>query len=223
MIITAISTTTHQFEDSASAVAIRAILKECKRQGHKVKIINANKLHIVKNLSCYSGGAKNCAAKDAGPYRCWAHKLSHENPEEYGGKDQMSILYDAFEQADVVLFCTSVRWMSHSALMQTIIERMNTLENRVTVYGEKSPLEGKKCGVITVGQHYKAQDVAEHLMEVMELMGFEVPANAMFVWQKTLDMNKEQGNTSNNKFVKNYMESDSGKSQLKNFLEALGI
>ena len=78
--------------------------------------------------------------------------------------------------------------------------------NRVSVYGEKSPLEGKKCGVITVGQHYKSQDVAEHLMEVMELMGFEVPANAMFIWQKTLDMNQEQGNSSNNKFIKKYIK-----------------
>lgn len=223
MNITAISTTTHKFEDSASAVAIRSILKECKRRGHKVKLINASKLHIVKNLSCYAGGAKNCAAKDAGPYRCWAHKLSHENPDEYGGKDQMSVLYDAFEEADIVLFCTSVRWMSHSALMQTIIERMNTLENRVTVYKEKSPLEGKKCGVITVGQHYKAQSVAEHLMEVMELMGFEVPANAMFVWQKTNNMNQEQGNSSNNKFVKQYMDTVSGELQLENFLDALDI
>lgn len=223
MKITAISTTTHKFEDSASAVAIRSILRECKRRGHQVKIINASKLHIVNNLSCYSGGGKNCASKDAGPYRCWAHKLSHESPEEYGGKDQMSVLYDAFEDADIVLFCTSVRWMSHSALMQKIIERMNTLENRVSVYGEKSPLEGKKCGIITVGQHYKAQDVAEHLMEVMELMGFEVPANAMFVWQKTLDMNQEQGNSSNDKFIKKYMENDSGKRQLKHFLDSLGI
>jgi len=127
MIITAISTTTHKFDESASAVALRAILKECKRKGHKVKIINADKLHIVKNLSCYAGGGKNCASKDAGKYRCWAHKLSHENPEKYGGKDQMSVLYDAYEKSDIVIFCTSVRWMCHSAIMQTIIERMNNL------------------------------------------------------------------------------------------------
>ena len=221
MIITAISTTTHKFDESASAVALRAILKECKRKGHEVKIINADKLHIVKNLSCYSGGAKNCASKEAGEYRCWAHKLSHENPEEYGGKDQMSVLYDAFEESDIVIFCTSVRWMSHSAIMQTIIERMNTLENRVSVFKEKNPLKGKKCGVVTVGQHYKAQQVAEHIMEVMRFMGFEVHDDAMFVWQKTLDLNKEQGNSSNDKFVKDYMDTEQGEMQLKSFLDAL--
>lgn len=223
MKITAISTTTHKFDNSASAVAIRAILKECKKRGHKVKIINADKLHIVKNLSCYSGGSKHCAAKDSGPYRCWAHKNSLENPEAYGGKDEMPVLYDAFDDSDIVIFCTSVRWMSHSALMQTIIERMNTLENRVSVFKEKSPLEGKKCGIIAVGQHYKAQEVAEHLMEVMELIGFEVPPNAMFIWQKTLDINKEQENNSNDKYIKNYIESEQGKLQLKHFLSSLKI
>ena len=54
MKITAISTTTHKFEDSASAVAIRSILRECKRRGHQVKIINASKLHIVNNLDRHS-------------------------------------------------------------------------------------------------------------------------------------------------------------------------
>ena len=223
MKIVAISTTTHKFDESASSAAIRAILKECKDRGHEVKIINADKLHIVKNLSCYAGGAKNCASYDAGEYRCWAHKVSVEDPDKYGGVDQMPIIYDAFRDSDIVLFCTSVRWMSHSAVMQTIIERMNTLENRVTVYGEESPLKDKKCGVVTVGQHYKAQDVARHIMEVMGFMGFQAPDDAMFVWQKTLDLNKEQGDSSNIGAVKSYLETSKGQQQLEKFLAALEI
>jgi multimeric flavodoxin WrbA len=223
MRITAISTTTHKFDESASSAVIRSIMKQFKQRGHSVKIINADKLHIVKNLSCYSGGGTHCAAKDSGPYRCWAHKESHENPEKYGGKDQMSVIYDAFEKSDVIIFCTSVRWMSHTALMQTIIERMNTLENRVSVYGEKSPLAGKKCGVITVGQHYKSQEVAEHIMEVMGFMGFDVPPDAIFAWQKTLDLNKEQGNKSNKEYVKKYLDTESGEFQIKQFIDSLDI
>ena len=224
MLITAISTTTHKFDDSTSAVAIRKVLKECKKRGHKVKIINADKLHIVKNLSCYGDGGKHCAHPDSGPYRCWAHENSLKDPEKFGGVDQMPVIYNALEESDITLFCTSVRWMSHSALMQTIIERMNTLENRVSVYGEKSPLEGKKCGVITVGQHYKAQEVAEHLMEVMNFMGFEAPPDAMLVWQKTLDMNREQQDEgSNKKYINTYFESSLGKEQINKFLNALSI
>jgi hypothetical protein len=75
MRITAISTTTHKFDESASSAVIRSIMKQFKQRGHSVKIINADKLHIVKNLSCYSGGGTHCAAKDSGPYRCWAREL----------------------------------------------------------------------------------------------------------------------------------------------------
>ncbi len=223
MKIVAISTTTHKFDESASSAAIRAILRECKARGYEVRIINADKLHIVKNLSCYAGGAKNCASYDAGEYRCWAHKSSLEDPEKFGGIDEMPVLYDAMMDSDIVLFCTSVRWMSHSAVMQAIIERMNTLENRVTVYGEESPLKGKKCGVVTVGQHYKAQDVARHIMEVMGFMGFEAPDQAMFVWQKTLDLNKEQGDNSNIGAARSYLESEKGIMQMEKFLNALEI
>ena len=49
----------------------------------------------------------------------------------------MRWIYDGIEESDIIIFSTATRWMSHSALMQTIIERMNTLENRSSGYGEK--------------------------------------------------------------------------------------
>jgi len=43
----------------------------------------------------------------------------------------------------------------------------------------------------------------------------------MFVWQRTLDLNKEQGNTSNDKFIKDYMDTEQGEMQLLRFLQVL--
>lgn len=43
---------------------------------------------------------------------------------------------------------------SHSALCQKIIERMDTLENRASSYGEPYPLRGKKLGVVATGLHW---------------------------------------------------------------------
>ena len=221
MKITGISTTTHVETDSASVEVLKKVLKILETLGHDTVFINANDLHIVENLSCYAGGAKNCASYDAGKYRCWAHFNSVEEPEKYGGIDEMPVIYDAISDSDIVIFSTSNRWMNHSALLQKIIERMNNLENRVSVYKEKSPLQGKRCGVIVTGQHYQAQQVAAKLLEVFSLMGFTTSLNEMFTWQKTWNMNKEQGNTSNNIFVEKYLDTSAGENQLKDFIKKL--
>ena len=221
MKITGISTTTHVETDSASVEVLKKVLKILETLGYDTVFINANDLHIVENLSCYAGGAKNCASYDAGKYRCWAHFNSVEEPEKYGGVDEMPVIYDAINNSDIIIFSTSNRWMNHSALLQKIIERMNTLENRVSVYKEKSPLKGKRCGVIVTGQHYQSQQVAAKLLEVFSLMGFTSSLDEMFTWQKTWNMNKEQGNTSNNLFVEKYLETPAGENQIKDFIKKL--
>lgn len=187
-----ISTTTNE-RRSSSRTLCRILMQLLEYMKHEVKFIDANQLHIIKNLSCYSDGGRQCADPEAGPYRCWAHVHGEEDPDKYGGRDEMPVIYDGLAWADVVVFATSVRWGSHSALLQTIIERMNTLNNRMTMYGEKNPLGGKRCGVIVTGQHWKSQDVASRLIEIFSLYGFTINAvDAMLSWQYTEDMNEEQ-------------------------------
>ena len=167
------------------------VVKAAKMLEHDVKFIDANDLHIVKNLSCYADGGRQCADPESGKYRCWAHKHAEEEPGKYGGADEMPQIYDGLEWADAVVFATSVRWGNHTALLQTIIERMNTLENRHTVYGEPNPLWGKRCGVIVTGQHWKSQEVANRLVEVFDLYGFDTSPSHVLSWQHTGDMNEE--------------------------------
>jgi multimeric flavodoxin WrbA len=218
-----ISTTTHKFKESASGLLLLAIERALRARGVKTFIVDASELHIVQNLSCYAGGGQNCAAKQAGKYRCWAHYNSVKDPEKFGGVDQMSVIYDGIEWADMVIFATSTRWMSHSALLQKIIERMNTLENRASVYGESNPLNEKTCGVVVTGQHYQSQNVASHLLDVFRTMGFDAGYDAAFVWQKTSDMMEEQDNQSNRPDVLEYLASSDGAIQISSFLEALGV
>ena len=186
-----ISTTTNE-KSSSSRFLCSLVEKVARELKHEVKYIDANDLHIIKNLSSYSDGGRQCGDPEAGPYRCWAHVHGEEEPEKYGGRDEMPVIYDGLTWADVVVFGTSVRWGSHTALLQTIIERMNTLENRASVYGERNPLSGKKCGVIVTGQHWKSQDVASRLLEVFGLYGFDVDPQGMLSWQHVPDMNEEQ-------------------------------
>jgi multimeric flavodoxin WrbA len=223
MKVLGISTTTHALEESASGMMLEASLRVIASRGHDVTLLDAAKLHVVQNLSCYAGGGRNCASPDAGPYRCWAHKNSVDDPAKYGGEDEMPVLYDGIADADVVLWATSVRWMSHSSLLQRVIERMNTLENRASVYGEANPLAGKLAGVLVAGQHYEGQKVAICLQEVFIRLGFTVPLDAQMVWQRTFDLNVEQGDGSNRPHVGLHLVSPAGRGQITRFVEALGL
>jgi multimeric flavodoxin WrbA len=211
--------TTSNSRDSSSWVVLDFIHQLLKNDCD-VKVIDANELHIVKNLSCYSSKGKDCAHPDSGPYRCWAHHHSLEEPEKYGGKDEMPIIYDALEWADIVIWGTSTRWGSHSAILQNIIERMNTLENRNTVYGEKNPLSGKRAATIATGQHWKTDSVVEHLQSVWNLYGFNAEPEWVFSWQKTQDMNKEQVGP-NDKEVEKFLKSKEAVIAVKSLLSKM--
>jgi NAD(P)H-dependent FMN reductase len=192
--ILAVMTTTHDPAKSTSWAMGQAAVGELQRRvpRSEVRVIDANKLHIVKNLSCYANGKRDCANPESGPYRCWAHYESVRDPAKYGGVDQMPVIYDGLRWADTVVFCTSTRWGSQSALAQTIIERMDTLENRGASWGEPYPMEGKRLGVVVGGLHWKTGAVAQHLAEVFRWFRFDVPDEARLAWQYTRDVNYEQ-------------------------------
>jgi hypothetical protein len=82
MKILVISTTTQFLEKSTSValadVCVHALKQRC--VDPQVRFIDASKLHIVENLSCYASGEFKCADPKSGPYRCWAHELSMKNP-----------------------------------------------------------------------------------------------------------------------------------------------
>jgi multimeric flavodoxin WrbA len=160
----------------------------------EVRWVDAASLHIVENLSCYAGGERNCGDPKSGPYRCWAHHNSVKDPSKYGGVDQMPVIYDGLAWCDIALFTTSVRWGSHTAVMQRVIERMNTLTGRTTTWGEAEPLAGKRVGVIVGGFNWRSRQVGIRLAEILQELGvgFEVPEEGILTWQLESDPYVEQ-------------------------------
>lgn len=215
-----VSTTTNE-RRSSSRTVLSMVEKVMVAHGHEVQFIDANTLHIVKNLSCYADGGRQCADPESGPYRCWAHKHAEEDPDKYGGRDEMPKIYDALLSSDAVVWATSVRWGNHTALMQTIIERMNTLENRHTVYGEDNPLWGKRCGVVVTGQHWKSVEVANRLAEVFDLYGFDTSPSCVLAWQAESDMDVELEDN-NVEVVRREMKSDRYQPVLR-LIRAMGL
>ena len=217
-----ISTTSNLIENSTSFLCLVKIYEFMKANyGIEGSFIDAARIHIVENLSCYANGGSHCASYEAGPYRCWAHLESIQDPLKYGGVDQMPVIYDSLLECDAVIFGTSVRWMSHSAVLQKVIERLNTLENRKSVYKEKNPLEGKSCGIVVTGQHYQAQKCASHLFEVFSMLGFKVSPDAQFSWQRSFDLSHEQEEKTNQKYLEKYLSTEQGKEQIRSFVESL--
>lgn len=220
MNIALISTTTHDSLSTSQRLlnVLNILLSE---RGYSTRYIDASKLHIVRNLSCYASGKFNCASYDAGKYRCWAHKLSHENPEQYGGKDEMGLLYDIYDWSDIVIFGTSARWESHSAVLQNIIERMNTLQNRNVVFGEANPLRNKRCGVVVTGHNAKTQSIASHLLEVFQWLGFETNLFYQIAWQTSENLHSEVPTGSDLPALDRFLKSTEAFSQVSKFIEEI--
>lgn len=106
----------------------------------------------------------------------------------------MPVIYDGLAWCDIALFTTSVRWGSHTAVMQRVIERMNTLTGRTTTWGEAEPLAGKRVGVIVGGFNWRSRQVGIRLAEILQELGvgFEVPEEGILTWQLESDPYVEQ-------------------------------
>lgn len=217
-----IHTTTHDPAKSTSWAMGGAVIDEIKRRSPSstVQLINANDLHIVQNLSCYASGKRNCGDPASGPYRCWAHYDSLQNPKKYGGVDQMPVIYDGLKWADTVVFASSTRWGSHSALAQKIIERMDTLENRHASFGEPNFFAGKSLGVVMGGLHWKTGQAAVHLGTVFAEMGFTVPDGGVLAWQRSRNPNFEHPDQ-DRPYVLAWLRTDEGRTAVSMFVDAL--
>ena len=188
--ILAIHTSTHPPEVSSSAALTKAALERITSAYPlaDVRWVDAAKLTITKNLSCYANGKTHCGDKSSGPYRCWANYQSTKDPGKYG-RDEMPIIYDNLAWADTILFSTSTRWGTHSAVAQNVIERMNTLENRGSSLGEPYPMRGKRIGVIASGLHWKTWRTAKELLETLRWWGFATSPgdDGILAWQRSDD------------------------------------
>lgn len=160
----------------------------------KIKIIDVSKLKIhccEGNVSKAAGN--NCGVKEAtlkdkeknpsGDHRCWA-SINNKDDELW------RISKELFE-ADAVVFFASVRWGQANSIYQTLIERLNWIENRHTTLKENNIIEGKVAGLIVVGQNWNGSQVLDTQKKVLTFYGFEVPDQLTFNWQYTDDAKDE--------------------------------
>jgi multimeric flavodoxin WrbA len=186
--IFALHTSTHAPDLSSSAALTRAAIDRLTTYFPKAEVrwVDGAKLNVTPNLSCYANGKKNCGDPASGPYRCWSNFEAMKDPKKWG-HDDMPVVYDNLAWCDTFLCSTSNRWGSHSAVLQNIIERMNTLENRGSSLGEPYPLKGKKLGVVATGLHWKTPQVGAHLLDTLKWWGFAHAEDCVLTWQRSND------------------------------------
>jgi nitrite reductase/ring-hydroxylating ferredoxin subunit/multimeric flavodoxin WrbA len=90
-------------------------------------------------------------------------------------KDQMEQVYEAVVHwADVILVSTPIRWGNASSLYYKMIERMNCIQNQVTV-ANKYLLNNKVAGFIITGGQDNVQAVAGQMLGFFSEIGCLFP------------------------------------------------
>ena len=90
-------------------------------------------------------------------------------------KDELTEVYEALVHwADVVLVATPIRWGQASSLYFKMAERLNCVQNQITIK-DRVLIRNKVAGFIIMGGQDNVQDVAGHLLGFFSELGFQFP------------------------------------------------
>lgn len=99
-------------------------------------------------------------------------------------KDGMTNVYrDMVLWADVVLLATPIRWGNASSLYYKMAERLNTVQNQITL-ADKVLIKNKVASFIITGGQDNIQAVAGQLMCFFTDLGFSFPPFSFLGWSR---------------------------------------
>lgn len=110
--------------------------------------------------------------------------------------DQLSQVYEALiHWADVVIVATPIRWGAASSLYHKMIERMNCVQNQITL-NNKVLIQNKVASFIITGGQDNVQDVAGHMLGFFSEFGFVFPPFPFIAHTMGWDAEDMERNTS---------------------------
>lgn len=90
--------------------------------------------------------------------------------------DQLAQVYEALVHwADVIMVATPIRWGAASSLYYKMAERMNCIQNQITI-ADKALIQNKVASFIITGGQDNIQDVAGHMLGFFAELGFVFPS-----------------------------------------------
>jgi len=127
----------------------------------ETRLLRLDDLRIRNCEGYYSKSARACT---------WPCSITQMDKE-----DQMEQVYEAMVHwADVVLLATPIRWGASSALYYRMVERLNCVQNQITIK-DTVLIRNKVAGFIIMGGQDNVQDVAGHLLGFFSELGFMFP------------------------------------------------
>lgn len=146
---------------SGSDDLLASALKAAEGNGCETKMIRLNALNFQACRGYYSKAARACT---------WPCSITQMDK-----TDEMEVVYEALVHwADVVLIATPIRWGAASSLYFKMAERLNCVQNQVTI-NDKVLIKNKVAGFIIVGGQDNVQGVAGQLLNFFGELGFHFP------------------------------------------------
>ena len=129
--------------------------------GAEAKMIRLNDLKFRNCEGFYSKAAKACT---------WPCSITSMDK-----TDQLEQVYEmAVHWADILLIATPIRWGAASALYYKMVERMNCIQNQITI-ANKVLIRNKVAAFIITGGQDGIQSVAGQMMMFFSEIGYVVP------------------------------------------------
>ena len=129
--------------------------------GAETRMIRLNDLRFRNCEGFYSKAAKACT---------WPCSITSMDK-----TDQLDQVYEmAVHWADILLIATPIRWGAASSLYYKMVERMNCIQNQITL-NNKVLIRNKVAAFIITGGQDGIQSVAGQMMMFFTEIGYVVP------------------------------------------------
>ncbi len=146
---------------STSEALLDIALQHAASMGAETRLIKINDLKFRNCEGYYSKSAHACT---------WPCSIT-----EMDKKDEMQVVYEALiHWCDAVIVSTPIRWGSASSLYFKMIERMNCIQNQITIRNNVL-IRNKVAAFIITGGQDNIQAVAGQMLMFFNELGFETP------------------------------------------------
>lgn len=191
---------------STSEAALEDVLEYAKEKHNAAtKTLKLRNLNFRHCEGYYSQHAQACN---------WPCSITEAEP-----ADGMTQIYtDMVLWADIVLLATPIRWGQASSLYYKMCERLNTVQNQITIK-DKILIKNKVASFIITGGQDNIQQVSGQMMSFFTSLGFVIPPFSFVGWSRgwtAEDMDKNVLQFKKNEYVKR-----SSREMLDNTVELL--
>ena len=146
---------------STSDALLELALAHAGSLGAETKLLKANTLRVRHCEGYYSKSAHACT---------WPCSIT-----QMDASDQMVEVYEALVfWCDAVILSSPIRWGSASSLYFKLIERMNCIQNQVTIR-DRVLIRNKAASFIITGGQDNVQSVAGQMLMFFSELGFDFP------------------------------------------------